>query len=438
MRSMPRSTRRLTMNLETIDTVSEMISSSGYIASHLDALLHNSLVVAEEVVAPVAQEAVSIYSKVDKTGFIGGLADIVEQAIDFGRNLLKDAGVQNSYGFSIILFTILVKALTLPLTTKQLESTSKMQKLTPLQQKVQAAYANDEQMKNQMLAKLFEVAQVNPLAGCLPALVQIPIFISLYRAIQNLIAENKLNEPFLWIPDLEGPVYMSGPATSMDWIKSVFTGSPALGWPDTLAFMSLPVILFISQTISQKILQPPKDPNRVMTEPEQVTQGFVNNLPFIVAFFSLNVPAGLAVYWIANNLLTTVVTIAVKNQFKDDKMPAELDEMMAAIEADIAGRGGRGAVRGPSAGQRELRTGVVEERRPKKEGFGFAPSSAIDVEQVSATPTQSEVTVTEPITASEVNKPADPSSPAVPEPVLLQRDEQKKSKKGGKSSRRGR
>lgn len=80
-----------------------------------------------------------------------------------------------------------------------------MQQITPLQQKIAQKYANDEAAKNELLSKLFQSAQVNPLAGCLPALVQIPVFISLYRALTNLVAENKLAEPFLWIPDLEGP-----------------------------------------------------------------------------------------------------------------------------------------------------------------------------------------------------------------------------------------
>ena len=95
---------------------------------------------------------------------------------------------------------IAVKIVTLPLTTSQLESTTKMQKLTPLQKRIQERYADDEPTKNKMLSSLFQAANVNPLAGCAPALIQIPIFISLYRALQNLIAENKLDEPFLWIP----------------------------------------------------------------------------------------------------------------------------------------------------------------------------------------------------------------------------------------------
>ena len=102
--------------------------------------------------------------------------------------------------FSHFFYSCTVKVVTLPLTTSQLESTTKMQKLAPLQKRIQERYADDEPTKNQMLSQLFQVANVNPLAGCFPALVQIPIFISLYRALQNLVAENKLDEPFLWIP----------------------------------------------------------------------------------------------------------------------------------------------------------------------------------------------------------------------------------------------
>lgn len=121
------------------------------------------------------------------------------------------------------LFT--VKVVTLPLTTSQLESTTKMQKLVPLQKRIQERFAEDEATKNKYLSQLFQAANVNPLAGCFPALIQIPIFISLYRALQNLVAENKLDEPFLWIPDLEGPVYAKPPGESLDWIKSIISGN---------------------------------------------------------------------------------------------------------------------------------------------------------------------------------------------------------------------
>jgi len=380
---------KLSMVAEHIDP---LVQVAQYAHHHLD-LLHHSISLADG--ADPAAGAVSIYSKVDKTGPIGGFASVIETIIDTFHTTLNNAGIKNSYGFSIIGFTIIIKALTLPLTTQQLESTTKMQKLQPLQQKIQAKYASpeQEQTKNQLLSQLFQAANVNPLAGCFPALAQIPIFLSLYRALQNLVAENKLDEPFLWIPDLEGPVYMKPPGESLDWVKSIASGTPDLGWDDTLAFLTIPVILFISQTISTKVLQPPKDPNRVLTDQELTSQGIVNNIPFIVSFFSLNVPSGLGIYWIINNVLTTAINLAVKAGLKDEPMPVEVEKMMAAIEADTisvggmsgGGGGGSGGSRMSSA-QAELgrsASRMSEEDRQRLEKFesmqskgGFGTASA--------------------------------------------------------------
>jgi YidC/Oxa1 family membrane protein insertase len=264
-----------------------------------------------------------------------------------------------------------VKILTLPLTTAQLESTTKIQKLAPMQKKIQEVYAEDEATKNQMVAQLFQAAKVNPLAGCLPALVQIPVFISLYRALTNLVAENKLGEAFLWIPSLEGPVYSRSAAEAGVWIKSIFGGNPLLGWHDTAAFLSLPLILFVSQTISQKLLQPPRDPTRTLSEQEEASQAVINYLPLIVAFFSINVPAGLSVYWIVNNILTTVVTVAVKNSLQGGDFPAEVAALMSRVESSVRGKSGGG-----SSSRRSMGGSLSSDpensaaSRPKPAGFG--------------------------------------------------------------------
>ena len=199
----------------SLDAVQHAVSS----AMHHDIQsMHTTFNIAEVELpvppVPDVQASTGLY-KVDKTGFIGTIGDVFEQAIDFLHNI---AG-KGSYGLAIVFFTFLIKAGTLPLTIKQLESTTKMQKLQPLQAKINAKYSKkeDEQKKNQLLAQLFQAANVNPLAGCFPALVQIPVFISLYRALQNLIAENKLSEPFLWIPDLEGPTYSSSAGEAAAW-----------------------------------------------------------------------------------------------------------------------------------------------------------------------------------------------------------------------------
>merc|ERR1711871_227709 len=351
---------------------------------------------------------------------------IIEPVIDFFHTTLNGVGIKYSYGFSIIAFTFIVKLLTLPLTTAQLTSTTKMQKLTPLQQKIQAKYTSpeDEQTKNQLLAQLFQAANVNPLAGCFPALVQIPVFLSLYRALQNLVAENKLDEPFLWIPDLEGPVYMKPPGESLDWVKSIFSGSPALGWDDTLAFLTIPAILFVSQTISTKIMQPPKDPNRVLTDQELTSQGIINNLPFIVAFFSLNVPAGLGLYWIINNILTTVITQIVKANLKDEPMPMEVEKMMAAIEADT-GSAGAAVKSRVSGAQAELGRGMGTrmsdedrerlerfERMQSKGGFGAGGgATSSDAPIVDVTPVEADTTAASSVATNSVKEAEEPKGP---------------------------
>lgn len=254
-----------------------------------------------------------------------------------------------------------------------------MQRLAPLQQKINAKYPSkeEEQTKNQLLSQLFQAANVNPLAGCLPALVQIPIFISLYRALTNLVAENKLDEPFLWIPDLEGPIYTKPTAEAANWIKSIFTGTPELGWHDTIAFLSLPLILFVSQSVSMKILQPPRDPNRAMTEQEQFSQNILNYLPVIVAFFAINVPAGLSVYWIINNALTTLITVAVKATIKDDGFPPEVERMMALIDSSSSSSAVLKKVSSSASSALELqRKPMLLDDRPKVEGFGSSSTGS--------------------------------------------------------------
>lgn len=175
---------------------------------------------------------------------------------------------------------------------------------------IQRKYKSDPQLQQQKMAQLYQDNNVNPLAGCLPALVQIPVFISLYRALTNLAAQvrvcfvlfcfvckastlrwidgnehapidrssapprsishvtstshapsawqNELDEPFLWLPNLEGPTYGAGPTDGMNWLTKGWEGlQPSLGWHDTIAFLTIPLILIVSQSISQKILQPP-------------------------------------------------------------------------------------------------------------------------------------------------------------------------------------
>jgi len=160
---------------------------------------------------------------------------------------------------------------------------------------------------NQKIAEVYQTNQINPLAGCIPALVQIPIFIGLYRAVLNLAKEDRLDERFLWLPNLEGPIYGADPAHGSDWLlKNWNNGIPSLGWEDTLAFLSLPVILIVSQYVSMALMTPTMNK-------DQEQPAILKFLPLMVGWFSLNVPAALGIYWVVNNIVTTLLTLQIRS-----------------------------------------------------------------------------------------------------------------------------
>jgi YidC/Oxa1 family membrane protein insertase len=166
---------------------------------------------------------------------------------------------------------------------------------------------------NQKIADLYKDNEVNPLAGCLPSFLQIPIFIGLYRAVLTLAKDNKLDEPFLFLPSLEGPTYGADPTHGSDWIlKGWENGVPSLGWGETAAFLVLPVVLVLSQFLSMELMQPQPGPDG--TKPE--SPFILKFLPLMIGWFSLNVPSALGIYWVANNIITTSTTLLIRNQMK--------------------------------------------------------------------------------------------------------------------------
>jgi YidC/Oxa1 family membrane protein insertase len=182
---------------------------------------------------------------------------------------------------------------------------------------------------NQKIAAVYQENEVNPLAGCIPSLVQIPVFIGLYRAVLNLAKENALDEPFLFLPNLEGPTYGADPAHGSDWLfKNWVDGVPSLGWEDTIAFLSIPIFLTISQVISMNLMQPKSD------DPQQQQANVILKvLPFMVGWFALNVPAALGVYWVVNNIVTTATTLYVRSTMPKMEMAVSGGSADAVMES---------------------------------------------------------------------------------------------------------
>ena len=234
----------------------------------------------------------------------------IQQSVISLHDILKEkVGIENAYGPSIILFTILIRLVLLPLNYQQLLSSQKTQALSPKIAEIKEKFPDDKNIQNQMVAALYQETQVNPLAGCLPALVQIPVFLALYRSFLNLASTSTMNEPFLWLPNLQGPVYGT---RSLDWISQGWVdNAPQLGWHDTIAYLSIPLLLVVAQSISLRVLTPPSDDPTV-----QRTQRILKYLPWMLGYFALSVPSGLGVYWVTNNFLSTATTAGIKAFFK--------------------------------------------------------------------------------------------------------------------------
>jgi len=267
-----------------------------------------------------------------KPGLFDQLVQLVERLLCGSHDVLAGAHIPGAYGVAIIGFTVAVKLVTFPLNYKQMESSMKMQALQPRMKALQTEYRDNPQVMNQMIAKLYKDEDINPLAGLVPVFVQIPVWIALYRALLNLASENRLDEPFLWLPSLQGPVSQTG-ASLKDWLFPLVNGAPPVGWHDALCYLVIPIGLVALQAYSQKLLQPPsQDPAA------QKANGFLKFLPLLIGWFSLNVPSGLGVYWVTNTAFSTLQTVFIRKRFDAETALAGTGSGAAnAAPADAAG-----------------------------------------------------------------------------------------------------
>lgn len=208
-----------------------------------------------------------------------------------------------------------------------------MKALKPYIAEIKKKFKDNQDAQNRAVAKLYEDANQNPLSGCLMSFAQLPVFLGLYRGVRYLALEGELDEKFLWIPSLAGPV--SPPNfRGLDWLLDGWTTSvdgvptPPMGWEATLPFLIMPVILVVLQSVTMRILQPPVDDSLSNEEKEQMesTQNVIKFLPLLIGFFSLQVPAGLTIYWFSSNLFTVTQSLAVRAYFAANPPDIELPE----------------------------------------------------------------------------------------------------------------
>jgi len=240
-----------------------------------------------------------------------------------------------TWGFSIALFTAGVRSLLIPLSFQQTKSTEMTKALKPYVDEINAKFKDNENRKNQLVGKLYEDAKQNPLSGCFLSLVQLPIILGLYRGVRLLAIDGKLDEPFLWIPSLEGPVTAETDYRGLDWITQGWTQidgtwTPQLGWATTLAFCVMPVLLVLGQKLTMEALQPPEVENDSMDdeakESMENTKKVLKFLPLLIGFFSLQVPAALTIYWFTSNFFTLSQAVLVRKYYEENPPDFELPE----------------------------------------------------------------------------------------------------------------
>jgi len=271
----------------------------------------------------------------------------VQSSIVDLHDFVKDTlGVtSNSYGLAIMLFTFSLRTLTLPLTYLQFAATEQTKAMQPIMKEIKERFP-DQEMQNRVVAKLYEDTETNPLAGCLPPLLQIPVFIALYRSILNLANAKALEEPFFFLPSLEGPTLTEQlqlpQGRGIQWLSEGWVGSyqggdlvPFLGWEDTLAYCAFPLIIAIGQAVTMKLTTP--DLADTATDDDSAatmkrTQAILKYLPLMIGFFSLQVPAALCLYWFTSNTFTTVSTLTIKAYFAANPPVVDWDFLKDAPE----------------------------------------------------------------------------------------------------------
>lgn len=194
-----------------------------------------------------------------------------------------------NWGLVLIVFSILLKIVLYPLTHKSFESSTKMQKVNPYIKEIQAKYKSDPQTMNAEVKKLYKEHGVNPLGGCLPMLLQMPILFALYPILRYSIDLRQTK--FLWLPDLSEP-------------------DPI--W-------ALPILMAVFMFVQQKLMAPSKDKLAEMDEKQQAAQQsqkmMMYFMPIMMFFIFKSLASGLVLYWTVFSIIGTVQQIMIKRKF---------------------------------------------------------------------------------------------------------------------------
>lgn len=260
-------------------------------------LIETGIISPTGVIAPGNQKDIiyGIYAGPKEASALKNIGNDMEKVVDFGMfdviakpclslmNFIYNNGIKN-YGIAIILLTILFKLILWPLGSKSYKSMSDMRKLQPLVNQIRDKYKNDKQKMNEEMMGLYKTYKVNPLSGCLPLVVQMPIFFAFYKMLYSSIELR--HAPFFgWITDLSSPDRLF----HFNFVIPYF--DPPTGIP------VLTLLMGASMFLQQKMSPPAGDPAQAK---------MMMFMPVFMTFIFLNFSSGLVLYWLVNNIVSII------------------------------------------------------------------------------------------------------------------------------------
>ena len=232
-----------------------------------------------DLVDGYADEGITRFDLLIDWGWFYFLTKPMFRALQFFYDLV------GNYGVSIIIVTVLIKAVFFPLASRSYETMAKMKKLQPRMLQIREQYKDDRQAQQQELMKIYREEKLNPLAGCLPILLQIPVFFALYKVL--FVTIDMRHQPFFgWITDLSAP-----DPTSLFNLFGLIPWDP----PSFLILGVWPVLMGVTMFIQMQMNPPPPDP---------IQARMFQILPIFFTFILAGFPAGLVIYWAWNNFLS--------------------------------------------------------------------------------------------------------------------------------------
>jgi len=280
------------------------ISLKRILTSSLQKELNDSFYI---YLGPKSKKELSIYNQKNENAFnlnstykidnivnsrlLKWLEDVLKFLMDFFFKLIPN------WGIAIILLTILVKSILFPLTLKSTLSSERLKDISPKIKDIQNKHKDNPQKLNEQLMKLYQKEGINPMSGCLPMFLQFPFFIAMYSLFNNHF-------------DLRDAVFIPGWITDLSSAESIIyfnTNLPILGWS---GLHLLPIIYLFIQLITTRFM----GLDAISQSNNNQAKFMMYGIPIVFFFVLYNMPSGLILYWIVQNIFTTLQTITLRNE----------------------------------------------------------------------------------------------------------------------------